>query len=218
MTGKKYNPMTTEGVALLVKKLANKFWKQACALNLRDLQFEDIEQEIWVTWCRCTKSFDENNEVGAQFSTYFVRAAMLNIQRFFRNTVRDTIEIAPVSAQDFVSEEGEQYEPVFFEVFHLDPERHTSGNEELDRAWNMLSPLTQEIISLALNPPQDMYEYFAAQEAHEAMKEGGSKRNAASREGQFEFSLAKVSRYLQLPQSALTIVNQEIDYVRRQLR
>lgn len=217
MTVKKYNPMTTEGVALLVKKLANKFWKQACALNLRDLQFEDIEQEIWVTWCRCLKSFNVDNEVGAQFSTYFVRAALLNMQRFLRNQVRDTIEIAPVSAQDFVSEEGEPYEPSFFEVCHVDPERQLSGNEELDRAWNMLSPLAQQVLRLALNPPDDMYEYFAAEEAHEAKKTGIARKNA-TREGQYEFSIIRVTRYLGLPQSALNIVHQEIDYARRQLR
>lgn len=218
MTGKKYDPMTTEGVSLLVKKLANKFWRQSCALNLRELQFEDIEQEIWVTWCRCLKSFDANNEVGAQFSTYFVRAAILNVQRFLQNLVRGSVEIAPVSAQEFVDENGEQYEPAFFEVFHLDPERHLSGSEELDRAWGMLSPLTQEVIWLALNPPDDMCAYFAAQEAHELIKGSGARRYSPSREGQFEFSIVKVVRYLDLPQSALRIINQEMDHARRQFR
>ena len=213
MTIKTYNPMTTEGVALLVKKLANKFWKQAYALQLRDLQFEDIEQEIWVTWCRCRESFDADNEAGAQFSTYFVRATCLNLQRFLRYQVRDTIEIAPVSVQDFVDENGNEFEPSFFEVCHLDPERQLSGTQEFEQAWNALSPLAQQVMTLALNPPADMHEYFAAEAAHEALKEGGKKRRVST-EGPLEFSVRKVANYLALPQYALNAIYQELDNVR----
>lgn len=216
MTAKTYDPMTTEGVALLVKKLANKFWKQAYALRLRDLEFGDIEQELWVTWCRCKDSFRADNEAGAQFSTYFVRAAVLNMQRFFRNEVRDTIEIAPVSAQDFVDEEGEQFEPDFFEVYHLDPERQLVGTREFEQAWQMLSPLTQEIMRLALLPPEDMYEFFAAEAAHKELREH-SKKTRAINEGQLEFSIRKVMRYLDLPANTVNIVYQELENVRSQL-
>lgn len=212
----KYNPLTTEGVALLIKKLAHKFWKQAYALNLRDLQFEDIEQELWVTWCRCRESFKVDNEAGAQFSTYFVRAAMLNTQRFLRYQVRDTVEIAPISAQDFVDEEGMEFEPGFFEVYHLDPQRHVEGAQELDRAMSMLSPLAQKVMQLALNPPDDMYEYFQAEAAHEALK--GGKKRPASTEGQLEFSVRKVTQYLGLPQYALNIIYQELENVRSHVR
>lgn len=217
MTGKKYDPLTTEGAALLVKKLALKYWRQACALRLKDLEFEDVEQEIWVTWCKCKEAYNPNNEVGAQFSTYFVRAVVLNMQRFMSYQVRDTIEIAPISVQDFVDEEGNEFEPAFFEVLHLDPERYFSGAQELERAWSMLSPLSQYVISLTLNPPPEVNAYLHAEAEHEALEQGIKKRRVEKIEGQLEFSVRKIVRYLDLPQRALHIIYREIDHARNQV-
>ena len=205
----KYDAMTVEGVALLVKKLASRYYKQSVALNLRSLEFADIEQELWVTWLKCKEGFDSENEAKSGFVNYFANAAHFNLQRYFRTTVRDTIEIAPVSAHDFTNEEGEQFEPDFFEVYHLDPERQVEGRQELEHAIGELSPITQMVVGLFLSPSEDLLAYMSAEVAHARLS--GKEAHV------MEPTIRKIGTYLQIPVSALRTVYEELDHVRRRI-
>lgn len=214
MTATQYNPMTQEGIALLVKKHAHRYYRQVVALRLRDLEFEDVEQEIWMTWLRCLENFDPQNEAGSTFANYFSNAAHHNLQRLFQRTVRDTIEIAPCSLQDFVAEDGDEFVPEFANVIdRRNPEHDFLAREALERAWAQLSPLTQYVVSLQLNPDEDVIAYFRARAAHRQIEIGLGLRK--SHRDLAEYSLRDLMEYLDLPNTAYLAVLNDLEMVKR---
>lgn len=216
MTTAQYNPMTQEGIALLIKKQAHRYYRQVVALRLRDLDFEDVEQEMWMTWLKCLDNFDPQNEAGSQFVNYFSNAARYNLQRLFQRAVRDTVEIAPCSLQDFVDDAGDEFMPDFaMAADERNPERVVLAREALRRLWEGLSPLTQYVLALQLDPDEDVVAYFRARRAHREREMMLGLRQ--SHRELADVSLRDLMEYLNLPNSAYLAVLGDLEMVKRAL-
>lgn len=214
---KVYDPMTEEGIALFVKKLSYRYFRQSEKLGLNDLDVEDIEQEVWITWLRCRERFDPQNDAGSGFVNYFANAAHFNMQRVLSRTVRDTVEIAPVSVHSFQDEDGTPFDDCTLRIGSddLTPERYAQGKAMLEQVWNRFSEVTRYVLTMQLNPPKDLLDYAEAISALQQIEVSIGVRSKTCRK---DVSLRLIVRYLGLPNSWYRTILDELESAKRLMK
>lgn len=67
-----------------VKFFAIRVLRRMHSLGAKSATLDDIEQELWIAWCKACKGFDETG--GASFKTYFDTGMKRHINRYVEKT------------------------------------------------------------------------------------------------------------------------------------
>lgn len=158
-------PLRFQDYERLTHKLARRLYGWSAARGRRGAQpsYEDIFQDLAVIWTQCRDRYDPN--LGAQFSTYYTRAALNHWQVLARQVNRDNATVSfdePVGASD--DGEGLTLESVLTDPEDLDPEEAFSRRQWAEQSLAK-SPLLARLVELSADPPEELEAELAAMRA-----------------------------------------------------
>jgi hypothetical protein len=140
----------------LIWKMAGRVLMRLKAAGARQIDREDVIQELSIAWVKATESFDPHR--GVPFPAYFVRGAWQHINRWAEGTEEEIRNVGP-SLDATLGDEGndrtlgdmvEDRGAVSAEQMVLDAERRAL-------VYRKLSPRAAQFLELLENPPPALY-------------------------------------------------------------
>ena len=117
------------------------------------MDYEDVYQEIAVTFCQARDKFDPSR--GVKFTDYFGRAAMLNMNRTISGLTNDeTIDGNNHISLDWAIEDGSDLHEIIEDVNGQTPEEIVMGGGHRDFVLGRLSPLTRRVCEIVESPSE----------------------------------------------------------------
>lgn len=118
------------------------------------IEYCDVQQEATMVMMRAYEKFDES--LGFKFSTYFMRAAFYDLNKFVKSYEKDVSVLGIFSLQSVVGEDGE---PIDLEST-IDggfgsPEEILEAKQLLAEIKSQLSPLATLILGIMVEPPEE---------------------------------------------------------------
>ena len=161
----------------LVHSLARKGHARLMSAGVA-LDYEDVFQEMSVTFLKAYKMFDASK--GFRFSTYFYMAGLNRLNVWAQKMIEERLKHGVVSIQE-LNASGEEEEFNLDEVLMPDeatPEAHCRVSEFLTHLHNTLSPLANLILAWVVTPPPEIITEVRKAEAyaHYGRKQGHNVR------------------------------------------
>jgi DNA-directed RNA polymerase specialized sigma24 family protein len=97
------NDGSYESVRLLIEKLARKAYTRAVSMGVYGFEYEDILQEMNLTYVKCLSGW--NNNRGVLFSTYLTTACYHNFGNMFRESERSRKHLGMLKFSDLTDSE-----------------------------------------------------------------------------------------------------------------
>lgn len=157
-----------------VRKFAGQVYRRFQAAGAKTMQFEDIEQELWLIWCKCCETY--NSQQGASFSTYLHMGMRLYINSWARvNLDRRHAEAVALSFDlERVGTDGGTLADV---IPSADPSAEELVHEKLalKAVTNRLSPRARQFVQILESQPQELLDevMHLEQKAEYAKRERG---------------------------------------------
>jgi RNA polymerase sigma factor (sigma-70 family) len=137
----------------LIFKVSAKIYKRVLAAG-HAVEFADIEQEARISMMKTFAGFDPSK--GFRFSTYFMRAAFNDLNRFLDNHEHGA-PLGTVSMQALSTEEGEAVDlESLIDGGHANPEQMLEAKQMLQSIEEVLSPLAMVLLELTMEPTEAM--------------------------------------------------------------
>lgn len=164
----------------LVKQVAWKGYQRLIAIGAT-MEFDDLVQELSVTFVRAYDKFDESN--GAKFSTYFVHAAYNDLNKLAKRIEAERVDLGMRSIEEIdalVGEGGSLAERVASEA--MTPEEIVERDSAIREIESRLTPVAALVMHWIIDPPDFLERELQAQQAHAdyARSRGIAKRNRIS--------------------------------------
>ncbi|PZR92069.1 MAG: hypothetical protein DI537_14685 [Stutzerimonas stutzeri] len=148
-----------------VRAFARKVLRRIHALGGRSHTIEDVEQELWLAWCKCRESF--NPEAGAAFSTYLFTGMRLHINRYIHDQFERFHDQTIAMSLD-AEAQGDSEGASFSEIV---PDQRDGQDIELERSDNFafamskLSPRARQFLTFINDQPQELLDEVKRLEA-----------------------------------------------------
>jgi len=150
--------------AAQVKSFAIKVQRRLLAAGAASHSLEDVEQELWVAWCKACESFSPTG--GASFSTYLHLGMQRHINRYVLNNVtRRHPEVLAASLDLDPTGEGEMTLGDIIPSDELTPEEEVSRKWSYELAISSLSPRSRAFVEILSNQPSAILNEARALEA-----------------------------------------------------
>lgn len=149
----------------LIYSIAHKFMTRVKAKRMR-IDFNDVCQELSLTWVKCEKTFKP--ESGVKFTTYFYNAAGNNLNLYYKRQIpynanefnvdyeplnsdeEDELTDLPLLFEDVVGNASDLVEDVG--VDYITPELIVSEVESIDRRISGLTMDALKVVNALTNP------------------------------------------------------------------
>ncbi|WP_342234556.1 sigma factor [Inquilinus sp. OTU3971] len=186
----------------LIHKIAHKAHRWLLAAGVRGVEFEDVVQEISMTWVMACERF--NPELGLQFSTYFYTAAWRNITRTIQGEAGEC-QATNVSLDATRGEDGDMTIQVAADEEDADVliERKQRQREVMRR----LSPKARMAVQIVRDPPKELMAEF--EQLRERMRYGRARGIAAAVPR--DLNLGVVMHFLGYSSVERTRIRKELD-------
>lgn len=148
-----------------IKGFAYKVQRRLLAAGAASHSIEDIEQELWVAWCKAVEAYSPSG--GASFKTFLYRGMQMHANRYCENQVtRRHGEVIAASLDQPVGSEDDS--GTLAEVIAADeasPEEVVQANDTADYVLKRLSPRARQFINLLKDQPEILMKELRALEA-----------------------------------------------------
>lgn len=136
----------------LVHRVARKVHARLLAIGAA-VQFEDVQQEATIAMMLAYERFDPS--LGFKFSTYYVRSAYNNLNRFMASYEKDCSVLGVFSMQAAVDDSGDMVDmESTIDGHHPSPEQMLETKQMLEGIKARLSPLAGTILEYMIDPPE----------------------------------------------------------------
>lgn len=164
----------------LVRQVAWKGYQRLVAIGAV-LEFEDLVQELSITFMRAYDKFDEAN--GAKFSTYFMHAAYNDLNKIARRHEIERVDMGVRSMEeidDLAGEGGSIAERIASDA--MTPEEIVERDSAMREIEANLTPVAALVVRWIIDPPDFLERELQAHQAHAdyARSRGVAKRNRIS--------------------------------------
>ena len=193
----------------LIHKVASNGFRRLQAMGA-SLEYQDLFQDLTVVFIHSFDAFDP--ALGNKFSTYYVPAAYNRVNRLAEKVRVERIEGGTVSIEE-MSDHSEDQLPFEERIASnaATPEQHAEISSMARDMARHLSPLAQQILDLAIDPPEFMEHEFVAQQAHaEFARSLGKARRNRQQELGLGFVCSVLQKTTALPATAIQKARQEI--------
>ena len=148
---RRFNPKDS---AAAIRAFASKVYRRCRAAGASTLSLEDIEQELWIAWCKACDAYDPSH--GAAFSTFLHRGMQLHINRYVEQQVsRRHSEVIAVSLDGSADEETGPLSDAVPDAAPS-PEQLTIETDAYTRVLERLSERARIFVTLLHDQPQEL--------------------------------------------------------------
>lgn len=193
----------------LIKHVARRVYTRALAAGL-SIDLEDLENETVIAWCKARDAF--RPEVGARFSTYFMKAAFTHLNRVMEKeghahfdgklgSLDETIGESEMTMVDTIADE------------YSSPEQISVATREFKHAFDSLSPQARFVVTVLVSPTEEIWaEFRAYQEQHKiAAKLNDGQYTRTTPDINMTFAVVLASKMFNLTKNGKNKLRRELD-------
>lgn len=137
----------------LVHTVSRKVHARILAMGA-SIEYCDVQQEATMVMMRAYEKFDES--LGFKFSTYFMRAAFYDLNKFVKSYEKDVSVLGVFSLQSATGEDGEAIDlESTIDGGFGSPEQILEAKQLVCEIRSQLSPLAGLILDIMIEPPEE---------------------------------------------------------------
>lgn len=141
-----------------VRAFARRVLRRVHSLGARSATLDDIEQELWIAWCKACEVYDP--KFGAAFSTFLFRGMRQHINRYVESTYERFHQQTVAMAIDApLSEDGASLSEMI-EDSSIDFEADFEQEQNYEFAVQHLSERARIFVSLLKDQPEELTQEF----------------------------------------------------------
>jgi len=139
-----------------IKSFAGRVLRRLRAAGDRTMQFEDLEQELWIIWCKCCETY--NSQMGARFSTYLHQGMKLYINTWVRANIdrRHAEVLAKSLDQELTDDDGSGTLGDVIPATDPLPDAEVEKRSSLAKVVSRLSPRARQFVEILESQPQEL--------------------------------------------------------------
>lgn len=140
--------------AKLVRVFASRVLRRVHALGAASETLADIEQELWIAWCKARDSFDPDR--GAQFSTFLWTTMRNHINLYVERNYTRLHAQTIAKSLDFKMEGSGTIADVIADSQAIDPVTVAADKSVLEYVRKRLTPRARTFVDILSDPPQEI--------------------------------------------------------------
>lgn len=134
-----------------VQAFARRVHRRVRAAGITDIDYDDIEQECWIAWCRARDNYQPGHNV--PFLAYLQRGMVTHINRWMKEFERYR-GLAPRSINEPVRADDDAE---LHELLSADDDEEPVDFLQRDLALSLMTARTRTFVSLLLAPSPELY-------------------------------------------------------------